>query len=157
MSYSINAGVAISLDGTTWYSLTDHNRDAIDIANTPIEHAQRMANGRMRKYVIANKKTFSTSWTNLPSQTSNTVDQNRSSAWLAAFYEANLFVPVYVKITHAKDTKPSIGSAPSDSTYQSSRTISETVQCYITKFDVKVKKRMLSYDYVDMSIEFTEI
>jgi hypothetical protein len=157
MSYTINAGISISLDGTTWYRLTDHNREPIDISNNLIEHSQRMANGRMKKYVIANKKTLSTSWANLPSISSNTVDLNYSSAWLEAFYRANVFVPVYVKLVHAKDTVPSIGSIPNDSTYQSSRLASETIQCYITKFDLKIRKRMASYDYVEMNIEFTEI
>ena len=60
MSYSINAGVAISLDNSTWYSLTDHNRQQITVTPTLIEHAQRMANGRMKKYVVASKKTIST-------------------------------------------------------------------------------------------------
>ena len=49
MSYMINAGIAISLDNTNWYYITDHNREQIDISNELIEHAQRMANGRMRK------------------------------------------------------------------------------------------------------------
>ena len=65
MAYSINAGISISLDGSTWYKLTDHNRDPIDVSPNIIEHANRMANGRMRKYVIATKKTIATSWTNL--------------------------------------------------------------------------------------------
>ena len=157
MSYSINAGISVSLDGATWYPLTDHNRDTIDISNSPIEHAQRMANGRMKKYVVANKRTMSTSWSNLPSVSSNTVDLNYSSAWLEAFYKANVFAPIYVKLVHAKDSIPSFGAAPLDSSYQSSRTSSEVIQCFITKFDLKVRKRMLSYDYVEMSIEFTEI
>lgn len=157
MSYSINSGISLSLDGSTWYALTDHNRSSIDVGNTPIEHAQRMANGRMKKYVIANKRTISTSWSDLPSLSSNTVDLHYSSAWLEAFYKANVFAPVYVKFVHAQDTAPSFGSVPVDSTYQSSRLASETIQCYITKFDLKVKKRMTSYDYVEMSIEFTEI
>jgi len=157
MAYSINAGISISLDGSTWYKLTDHNRDPIDVSPNIIEHANRMANGRMRKYVIATKKTISTSWTNLPSLSSNTVDNNKSSAWLSEFYNANVFVPVYVKFTHSKVTKPSTGQIPDDSTFLEAVRGSETIQCYITKFDVKTKKRMYQYDYVDMNIEFTEI
>ena len=163
MSYMINAGIAISLDNTNWYYITDHNREQIDISNELIEHAQRMANGRMRKYVIANKRKFSTSWKDLPSNPTNVVDYNKhayptvSSSWLAAFYSANVFLPIYVKFTYAKEVNPSTGSVPSDATYQSSTTASEIIQCFITKFDVKVKKRMKAWDYVDMDIEFTEI
>lgn len=163
MSYMINAGIAISLDNTNWYYLTDHNRDAIDVSNELIEHAQRMANGRMRKYVVANKRKFTTAWKDLPSNPTNVVDYNKhsyptvSSAWVSAFYSANVFLPVWIKFTHSSETIPSIGSVPSDTTYQSSTTSSEIIKCFITKFDVKVKKRMKAWDYVDMDIEFTEI
>lgn len=157
MSYHVNAGISVSLDGTTWYKLTDHNREVIDITNNPIERSNRMANGKMRKYVISNKRSFSTSWTNLPSQTANTVDTNHSSAWLSAFYQANVFIPVYIKLVNAIDTTPTIGSIPDESTYLPSSLTSQTIKCFITKFDLKVKKRMVAYDYVDMSIEFTEI
>lgn len=157
MAYSINAGISISLDNTTWYDLTDHNRKEIDISSTLIEQSQRMANGSMRKYVIANKRTINTSWVDLPSQTSSTVDLKNSSAWLSAFYNSNVYVPVYVKFTHSKVTNPTIGSAPSNSTFASARTSSETIICYITKFNLKTKHRNVTYDFVDMDIEFTEI
>lgn len=157
MSYSINAGISISLDNTTWYNLTDHNRQPITVTPSIIEHAQRMANGRMKKYVIASKRTISTSWSNLPSKTSSTVDGFYSSAWLTEFYNANVFLPVYVKFTHSTDTTPSTGSLPNDATFGTARTNSEVIQCFITKFDVVTKHRNVNFDYVEMNIEFTEI
>ena len=157
MTYSISAGISISLDNTTWYNLTDHNRQPITVTPSIIEHASRMANGKMRKYVIASKRTISTSWTNLPSKSSSTVDTNYSSAWLAEFYNANVFLPVYVKFTHSTDTTPTTGSVPSDSTFDTARVKSEVIQCFITKFDVVTKHRNVNFDYVDMNIEFTEI
>ena len=157
MSYNINAGISISLDGSTWYALTDHNRKEVDITPTLIEQAQRMANGKKRKYVIASKRTITTSWVDVPSKSSTTVDQNYSSAWLSAFYNANVFIPIYVKFTHSKDTNPILGAIPDDSTFITARTSSETIQCYITKFTLKTKHRNINFDYVDMDIEFTEI
>jgi hypothetical protein len=157
MSYSINAGISVSLDNTTWYALTDHNRKEIDITPTIIEQSQRMANGKMRKYVIASKKTINTSWIDVPSKSSNTVDLNQSSAWLSEFYNANVFVPVYVKFTHSKVDSISPGQVPNNSTFITARTGSETILCYITKFTLKTKHRNIHFDYVDMDIEFTEI
>lgn len=157
MPYSINSGISISLDNAVWYSLTDHNRQPITVTPSIIEHAQRMANGKMRKYVVATKKTVSTSWTNLPSKTESTVDGNYSSAWLAEFYNANVFLPVYVKFTHSTDTTPTTGSLPNDSTFGTARTSSEVIKCFITKFDIITKHRNVNFDYVDMNIEFTEI
>ena len=55
MTYLIDSGIQISIDGTTWYKLTDHNREPIDIATELIETQSRMANGTMRKYVVSQK------------------------------------------------------------------------------------------------------
>jgi hypothetical protein len=48
--------------------ISDHNRSAINIANQRIEQRQRMANGTMRSFFIADKLTIDTSWTMLPSR-----------------------------------------------------------------------------------------
>ena len=48
--------------------LSDHNRQAIDFKPTRIEKRERMINGRMRSYHIADKLTISTSWSTLPSR-----------------------------------------------------------------------------------------
>jgi hypothetical protein len=48
--------------------LSDDNREAIDFSTTRIEQRERMVNGRMRSYHIADKITVSTSWNNLPSR-----------------------------------------------------------------------------------------
>lgn len=166
MTYEIQAGLQLSLDGNTWYALTDHNRKPISITPTIIEKSARMADGTMRKYVIASKDTISTSWSMLPSRSYNpdgslgytTVDHGYSSAWLAAFYKANVFVPIYLKVVHSKDTTPSTkGSLPDDSTFQSARTTYDIYKVFITKFDVQTTHRNHNIDFVEMNIEFTEI
>jgi hypothetical protein len=48
--------------------LSDDNRAAIDVNTTRIEKRERMINGRMRSYHIADKLNISTSWNNLPSR-----------------------------------------------------------------------------------------
>jgi hypothetical protein len=48
--------------------ISDHNRSAIDITNERIEQRQRMANGTMRSFFIADKLSISTSWSMLPSR-----------------------------------------------------------------------------------------
>ena len=48
--------------------ISDHNRSPIDISNQRIEQRQRMANGTMRSYFIADKLTVSASWSMLPSR-----------------------------------------------------------------------------------------
>lgn len=48
--------------------LSDDNRDPINMQPTRIEKRERMINGRMRSYHIADKLTITTSWKNLPSR-----------------------------------------------------------------------------------------
>jgi hypothetical protein len=48
--------------------VSDHNRSPINITNQRIEQRQRMANGTMRSFFIADKLTIDTSWTMLPSR-----------------------------------------------------------------------------------------
>lgn len=48
--------------------LSDHNRSEINISNQRIEQRQRMVNGTMRAYHIADKINVSTSWNMLPSR-----------------------------------------------------------------------------------------
>jgi hypothetical protein len=157
MAYAIQAGIQISLNGTTWYKLTDHNRREIQVNPSLIESAKRMANAKMRKYVIAKKQIISTSWETVPSKTSLTVDGNYSSAWLDAFYAANNGVPIYLKLVASSDTTPSKGSAPVDSTFVTSLTNSTTYQVFITRFSSTTTHRNINSDYVNMEIEFTEI
>ena len=53
--------------------LSDDNRAPISMTPTRIEKRERMINGRMRSYHIADKLNISTSWTLLPSRSYYTV------------------------------------------------------------------------------------
>ena len=48
--------------------LSDDNREPIDFSTERIENRERMINGRMRSYHIADKLSISTSWSMLPSR-----------------------------------------------------------------------------------------
>jgi|SRR5882757_5283653 len=67
-------------------AITDHNRAQLTIDVERIEKKQRMSNGTMRKYIIADKRTFSTSWTMLPKLTVQTVDGFWGGEAIEAFY-----------------------------------------------------------------------
>lgn len=58
--------------GDNFLILSDHNRKPIDFKTTRIEKRERMINGRMRSYHVADKLTISTSWENLPSRSFST-------------------------------------------------------------------------------------
>lgn len=117
MAYPISAGIELSLNGTDWYKLTDHNRKELQVNAEVIESAKRMANGKMRKYVVAQKTKLSTNWSYVPSKSSLTVDGNKSSAWLDSFYDANVGLPIYLKLVSG-----GIDNAPSASTIKAQGT-----------------------------------
>jgi hypothetical protein len=74
-------------DGTLKYNkITEHNRSQFDISTERIEKQQRMSNGTLRKYFIADKKTFSLSWDMLPSYRTLTVDGAWGAEDLRSFY-----------------------------------------------------------------------
>lgn len=155
--YTIESGIQISLDGISWFKLTDHNRQDIQFNTELIEKQARMANGKLRKYVVAQKNKVGVSWDFVPSKTDATVDGFYSSEWLEAFYSANVFIPIYVKIVSAKEMTPPIGFYPNESTRVSASTGQLIFSGYITNFTKNIIKRTQDSDFVNMSIEFTEI
>lgn len=55
-------------DSGDFLILSDHNRSTLDFGIQRIENRQRMVNGRMRSYWVADKRTLSVSWNMLPSR-----------------------------------------------------------------------------------------
>jgi hypothetical protein len=157
MAYALTAGIEISINGTTWYKLTDHNRKEIEISPTLIEKEARMANGTLRKFIIAKKDVISTSWDFIPAKSADIVDGNYSGSWLTSFYNANVGNPIYIKLIAGKHTDPASGQVPTDNTYVSATTGTKTYQVFITNFSRTIRKRTTTTDYIDIDIEFTEI
>lgn len=164
----IAQGIQISTDsGTTWYKLSDHNRQPINISYEIIESSQRMANGLMRKYVVAKKLKVSADWQNFPSLDTNLVDYAtnvKGGAWIKAFYESNLFQPIQVKLIFANEAIPATSTIPVDATYTDAyNSQSQIFNAYITSFTYDIDKRIRAsqsgagIDYVSIKMEFTEI
>ena len=170
MVYPVYAGIEVSLNGSTWYKLTDHNRGPIDISPEIIQKENRMANGTLRKYVVAKKDVISVSWNFVPGKSDCIVDGNYGGSWLTAFYNANCFVPIYLRVIRAGHLDPAVGSAPTDSSYKSAQGTYSTqgtqgtqyigykqYRVFMTDFSSSIVNRTRVTDYLDISIEFTEI
>lgn len=74
-----------------WVKITDHNRSPIDVSVERIETKDRMANGTLRRYVVAKKRSWSTSWERLPSKNGlpgfeDTVDGGIAGEDIEAFH-----------------------------------------------------------------------
>ena len=149
MAYLIQSGIQVSLDNVNWQKITDHNREPISVSTELIETQARMANGRMKKYVVSQKNTISASWTYVPSKTSETVDKNYSAAWLESFYRSNVGSPIYLKVVASE--------LNSSGNFVTAQNGSEVYTVFMTNFSKTIINRTKVSDYVSMSIDFTEV
>ena len=90
-------------DGTSlsWNKVTEHNRSEFTYSPIRIENTRRMSNGTMRKFWIADKQSFSLSWSMLPSFRTLTVDGAWGAEDLKTFYEANEGAPFLIRVNKA--------------------------------------------------------
>jgi hypothetical protein len=72
-----------------WRKITEHNRSEFAANPMRIEKVERMSNGSLRKYHIADKKRFSVSWSILPGYRSLTVDGGWGAEDLRTFYSSD--------------------------------------------------------------------
>jgi hypothetical protein len=137
-------GVAL----TTAFEFTEHNRSSIPLSYEYIESAERMANGYMRKFVVAKKASFSVSWSELPSPTLQTVDGKPGAAGIKNFYDLYYGDKLTVVFTHY------------NTEVEGAITSTDTVDMYISSFSYEISKRLTTsaggYDRVNVSIGFLE-
>lgn len=122
--------------GTTVCKPSDHSRSALSVSTERIGESDRMANGRLRKYHVADKRQWSTSWSLLPAPSELTVDEKAGAAEMEQFY---------------KDTK---GEFQMKITNKDSN-LDETVTVVFTEFDKDIAKRG-AYDMWNISVTVEE-
>lgn len=136
MSFQTKAILELYLDDpsipgsdATAYTITDHNRSDLDISYDRIEKSDRMADGTMRRFITANKKKISTSWSDLPATSgiNFTADGNLGGAFLKSFYEENIFQPVWIKLTYAEEAWRQVSVKNSANNYTENTTFKRSV------------------------------
>jgi hypothetical protein len=159
--------------------LSDHNRDPIDFKTQRIEKRERMINGRMRSYHVADKLNISTSWKTLPSRSFSTdpqfnptdglpsttvsfdgqnttgkqytVDGGAGGADLLKWYEDHQG-PFWVYLAYDKPQNFSIDR------YNHLDQYAEVIQMYISDFSWTVEKRGSStFDFWNVSVSLEEV
>jgi hypothetical protein len=151
--------------------LSDHNRSSLDLKVERIENRQRMVNGRMRSYWIADKRTVSISWSMLPSRsfskdpnfdistglptgtgTQYTIDGGAGGAELLDWYE-NHYGTFYVFLSYDKFTD----FGRDDAAYGHLAQYQEVLEMYISDFSYSVEKRGgTNFDMWNCSISLEE-
>lgn len=120
-------------------SLTDHNRSELGVDIERIETRQRMANGTMRKYWVADKRTFSVSWTDVPNKAIQTVDGYWSGTEINNFFNSGDGRDAFtLRITDNKG-------------------VDTTATVVITDFSYTVKKRWATWELWDFSLTMEEV
>lgn len=115
---------------------SDHSRGELSVSTERIGHSERMANGRLRKYHIADKRTWSTSWDMLPAPSNMTADEKAGGKEIEKFY-MNAKGDFVMNITNV-DTS-----------------LNETVTVVFTNFSKSIVKRG-AYDMWNLSISLEE-
>ena len=74
--------------------VSDHNRAPLNVTVEEIGKESRMANGRLRKYVVTRKRTWTCSWELLPDSNQtvfgmNTVDGGMAAGDIESFYNTH--------------------------------------------------------------------
>lgn len=85
MSWSSNYDPA-SPGSATWNNISEHNRAELSVDVERIETTTRTVNGSLRKWFVADKRTWSTSWDMLPHSATFTVDNKWGGSEIENFY-----------------------------------------------------------------------
>lgn len=150
MPFLINAIKATSPQS---FQFTDHNRSTLNFGYEQIENTVRTADGSMRKFFIAKKRSFDVSWNMLPTLSTYTVDGHPGAGAIRDFYNNNIDKKITLEIVHhgsfnATLSSSSVPNAPTGT--------KETMNVFISSFSYEVVKRMTRHDYVNVSIGFVE-
>jgi hypothetical protein len=164
--YEVNQVTA----GDDFIILSDHGRKEISFKPERIEKRQRMINGRMRSYHIADKLTISTSWDMLPSRAFRldpqfndstgkstikpfTVDGGAGGNELLDWY-SNHTGSFYVFLAYDKKS-----NFAESGQYGHLGEYNEVIEMFISSFDWTVAKRggTNNYDFWNVSVTLEEV
>jgi hypothetical protein len=164
--YEVNAATA----GDDFIVLSDHGRKEISFKPERIEKRERMINGRMRSYHIADKLTISTSWDMLPSRAFRddpnfnvttglstikpfTIDGGAGGNELLDWYQ-NHTGSFYVFLAY--DRKSNFAESGQ---YGHLAEYNEVIEMFISSFDYNIVKRggPNNYDLWNVSVTLEEV
>lgn len=151
--------------------LSDHNRSSLSFSNQRLENRQRMINGSMRSYHIADKLQLSVSWEMLPSRAYNkdpnfdqltgkssqsgleeyTVDGGAGGVELLNWYETHTG-PFWMLLAYDKYNEFD------ENKYDYLGEYNQIVQVHFTSFDYEIIKRgKTNHDFWNISLSVEEV
>jgi hypothetical protein len=118
--------------------LSDHNRSPISLSFEKIENKERMANGTLRKFVVATKRTIKVSWEDLPRDDTQTADGFWGANSIKDFYDSDGNSAFWVTINYGDGTNTQ-------------------VQVMFTDFNIKLSKRGIYTDLYNIDFGLEEV
>lgn len=141
--------------GQKFYYLTDDSRSELEVSIERIEYKKRMINGRMRAYHVADKKSFSVSWSDLPTS-SSAISEYRTTTGRTNIASAKQMLDWYEDhtgsfyLTLVYDTNEAAASVPLK--YRV-----EYYNVFFDNFSYSVNKRGPQHDLWDVSMTMVEV
>jgi len=149
--------------------ITDDNRGPLNFSEERIERRERMINGRMRSYHIADKISLSTNWNFIPSRShddtpefnitnglspnkSYTTDGGAGGADMLEWYNSHKG-SFWVFLTYDNKDAFKLTADPYDHLAQ----YNQLVEMFISDFSYSVEKRGTKFDYWNVSISLEEV
>lgn len=117
--------------------ITDHNRQPMSMSLNRIESSTRMANGSLRRYWIADKRSFDIQWKETPSIATTAVDGFWSANEIEAFYNSTVGSFI-LTVTDGKN-------------------VASTFTVVFADFQKTINKRGPNGDRLDFSIKLEEV
>lgn len=154
--------------------LSDDNREELKFDTERLEQKERMINGRMRSYHVADKLTLSTSWSNLPSRAYSSLPEFNLSSGKSPSYNSNSAEfttdggaggaeilnwyethkgSFWVFLSYDKHTN--FGTDAEAKTRLPE--YSQVLEMFVSSFDYSVSKRGQKFDFWDISVTLEEV
>ena len=132
-------------NGVNWNLISDHSRSPLSVSVDRIENKQRMANGTMRRYVVAKKRSWNVSWDSIPNNQVSLLANGKPGKWMEDWHNTH----DGAFLMRLRD-----GSAK-DAALTSSN--SEVVTVMVSDFSKEVVKRTPKFDLWNMDITLEEV
>ncbi len=164
-------------DAGAFMVLSDHNRQEISFKPVRIEKRERMVNGRMRSYHIADKLQISTSWDRLPSRGfaaypnfdengKSNLRENSTPAGIGQMYTVDGGAGGIELLDWYENHKGSFwlflsydryDNFTGNNQYNQLHKYSDVIEVFFSDFSYAVEKRGQGYDFWNVSLSLEEV